>query len=94
MKSNNMPYGLALMILRGVTADLEDAVNSNNTARARLCIERLQKAKVDFASARNDFDKHSFVQRTYNQVEDESTIAADTIYQTAVSFVRSSLSLV
>lgn len=94
MALDKIPYGLALMILRGVTADLDDAVKSKNITRIRLCIDRLQIAKQNFTSALNNFDKNSYVQRSYSMVEEESTIAADTTYQTAVSFVRGSLSLV
>lgn len=94
MKPNTIPYGLALMILRGSTADLDDALQSKNIERVRLCIERLQKAKNDFTLALDNFDKYSYVQQCYSQVEKESTIAADTTYQTAVLFARASLSLV
>lgn len=93
-KSAYMPYGLSLMTLRGATADLEDAISSKNVARVRTCAERLHKAKADFDSARKGFDKNSFVEQTYSQVEDQSTIAADTMFQTAVLFVRGTLSLV
>ena len=94
MGFDKMPYGLALMILRGVTADLDDAVKSKNIARIRICIDRLQTARNNFNSALDNFDRLSYIQQSYSKVQDESTIAADTSYQTAVSFVRSSLSLV
>jgi len=87
-----MPYGLALMILRGSTADLIDALAKKDSTRILLCIMRIQKAKSDFSFSRIDnYDSSSYVHRTYNTLEESSVVEANLILASAHSFLQDSL---
>lgn len=90
-----LPYGLALMILRGATVDLQEAIKRNDKDRVKLCSDRLYKAKDDLIeSSSHDFDKNSFVCQTYKKIEEYSLISADIAVNDSINYFRTSIKLI
>lgn len=93
-KTSAMPYGLALMILRGATEDLECAISQKDFNRITICIERLSSAKTAFESSLSNYDNNSYVHRTYRRIEKESVNLSNIVLEQAIFYLRSSLKVV
>lgn len=86
-----LPYGLALMILRGSTTDLLMALENENLEVVKLKMKKLENSIKELE--RSIRLQNSIVQRTFELIEDQSLTKTHEALEESARFLRSKIAL-